>query len=165
MSGDYFMQKRTTSNIILLCGCSHYSVGKSVARKVNSSLQTALRAHNMRAQHYSRVDFEIVILLWRILQNRYVVCVHFNHARIRKKKMCSFVMRMNLIIKRILLFLHRANYWPNMYCNTATADTRKHTTDRKRSSIFRISATGLRLIVMNDHQNDDGKKCNGINNK
>ena len=62
-TGDYFMQKRTTSNIILLCGCSHYSVGKSVARKVNSSLQTALRAHNMRAQHYSRVDFEIVILL------------------------------------------------------------------------------------------------------
>lgn len=62
LSGDYFIRKRTTSNIILLYGCSHYSVGKFVARKVNSSLQTALRAHNMRAQHYSRVDFEIVIL-------------------------------------------------------------------------------------------------------
>lgn len=153
MSGDYFMRKHTTSNIILLYGCSHHSVGKSVARKVNSSLQAALRAHNMRAQHYSRVDFKIVILPWRILQNRYVACVHFNRARVRKKKkMCSFVIHMNLIIKRILLFLHRANYWPNMYCNTATADTRKHTTDRKRSSIFRISATRLRLIVMNDHQ-------------
>lgn len=61
LSGDYFMRKHTTSNIILLYGCSHYSVGKSVARKVNSSLQAALRAHNMRAQHYSTVDFKIVI--------------------------------------------------------------------------------------------------------